>query len=274
MRTVKSFLNDCWLHYFPHKPDRQITLYSPIPGNYPGWYFWLKNGSGVMEMSFAEKTEEKVHFHLKFYPFPESKYFTQLSCGEQIVRLSPLFDDSYIENKSETPCCAGAALAICNLPHKIRKGIPHLHERANLHPTLFSLGKLIFTFKQTNLLKLTLESQNLIIQYSFEGITITDSQGQAHELVPPGEIDRKVPAWEICWHFVSILTHEVFPLNKHFIKKCLRKTSMGQVFYQWRGADLWQEKDPSVSLITHTFYLENKTGKEADNANRKERERL
>ena len=79
MRIINSFLTTCWLQYFSQNEDRQINLYSPIPGINPGWYFWLKNNSGVIEMIFNEATENESHFLLKYYPYPESQYFENLS---------------------------------------------------------------------------------------------------------------------------------------------------------------------------------------------------
>ncbi|MDD4145657.1 MAG: hypothetical protein PHS83_00895 [Clostridia bacterium] len=260
MRLVNSFLTACWLQYFSQNKDRQITLYSPIPGTNPGWYFWLKNNSGVMEMIFLDhdqKTTEgtkESHFLLKYYPYPESQYFENLSCGEQIVRLSHIFDDSYVE-KNHDEGCACSSLHLCSHTPKIKKGIPHFQERKNIHPSLFSLGKLSFAFTENDLKQITLDSQDQLIQYSFEGITILDSNGTPHELVAPGQSDRQMPAWEICWHFVSILTHDVFPQNNLFVKKCLRKISPGQVFYQGKGDDLWEKEDKSVTQIIHTFYF-------------------
>ncbi|HHY06054.1 MAG TPA: hypothetical protein GX532_03630 [Clostridia bacterium] len=254
MRIINSFLTTCWLQYFSQNEDRQINLYSPIPGINPGWYFWLKNNSGVIEMIFNEATENESHFLLKYYPYPESQYFENLSCGEQIVRLSHIFDDSYVEKNQEAGC-ACSSLNLCNHPLKIKKGIPHFLERKNMHSSLFSLGELSFSFTENDLKQITLNSQDQLIQYSFEGITILDSNGIPHELVAPGQIDRKMPAWEICWHFVSILTHDVFPQNNLFVKKCLRKISPGQVFYQWKGDGLWKKEDKGVTQITHTFFF-------------------
>lgn len=256
MQRVTSFLTSSLLVYFQEASQGSISHVSSIQGDQLGWYIWLERNKGVYELiHFASNTlreQEESKFLLKYYPYPDSTYFEGLACAEQVVRLSDIFDDSLIK-LNHTGGCACSSLS-CKGQHSQRvKGIPRILARKKMNPSLFSVGELDFVMKGNRLREMSLTSQDRWIQYSVSGL-IVKQEGVLAQVLAPGEIDRNLPGWEICWEFIDVLVKEVFSKLGLYSQGCTRVAKPGKIYYSREGGEIEGVEDPGVTFITHTFY--------------------
>ncbi len=258
MKQVNTFLSKCWLRYMEQTDNGPITYISTIPGNTPAWYIWLEKDLGVYEIGLYDwrnitSDEEESKFTLKHYPYTDHPAFNNLSCGEQIVRISELFDDSPIQanNNNNCPCCPTHKTKAADLQ---LKGIPKLLTRKEIHPSLFQIGEIAFLMKGNKLQQLSLQAQNISHQYSVSGINI-QKDNKTLQILSPGALDRNIHCWCNCWIFFEIFLDSVLPKLGYTSFKNKKDTAPGYVFYKQEGGDTWKKKDPAVTLITHTFYF-------------------
>ncbi len=258
MRQIYTFLSNCWLKYMEQTENGPITYISTIPGNNPAWYIWPEKEFGVYELNLYDwqhlsSHDEESKFLLRHYPYPHHPSFFDLSCGEQVVRVSELFDDSPIPSNhhNNCPCCPTHVKKSSSLQ---LKGIPKLLARQEIHPSLFVIGEITFLMERNRLQQLSLQAQNIALQYSVSGITIEKSN-QEIQLLTPGSLDRKVPCWCNCCNFLDIFLDAVLPKLGYEAIKNEQVTAPGYIFYKQEGGDTWKKENPAVTLITHTFYF-------------------
>lgn len=258
MKQVYTLLSNCWLKYMEQTNNGPITFISTIPGNNPAWYIWLEKDYGVYDISLSHwhkltSHEEESTFLLKHYPYPHHQSFQDLSCGEQIVRISDFFDDSPIqpEHSNNCPCCPTHKGKSTSLQ---LKGIPKLQAHREIHPSMFLIGEITFFMEANSLKQLSLQAQSISLQYSVSGINI-QKDGKPIQILTPGALDRKVQCWYNCWNFLDIFVNTILPKLGYTAIKNDKVTAPGYIFYQQEGGDTWKKEDPSVTLITHTFYF-------------------
>lgn len=257
MEQINRLLTSTWLQYLNTKLHSSISFLSPIQGEKLGWYFWLAKASGVFELTVLEwqscGMEEESTFILRYYPYPDDDYFLGLSSSEQIIRLSNWFDDSPFLSEPSIGC-ACSALACHQHPHSIVKGIPRLHLRKSIHPSLFTVGDIKFLMEEGRLSQVSLTSQNHIRLIFINGVSI-EHEGSLVQLRAPGEVDRDLLGWNISWFYFEVLIKEVLPRIGLYLKSCRRKTAPGLLYYKDEGGEVYEKVDPTVTKITHTFYF-------------------
>jgi hypothetical protein len=255
MDKINTFLSSCWWNYLNLEKDKNIQYLSPIAGSRPGWYFWLKKRPGVYEFILADSKKrgsmEISTFLIKYYPFPEEEVFDSFATQEQVVRLSNYFDDSEIKGHSDQGGCACSHLHHPKEHCRRVKGFPRFHARGKIDPSLFTIGMVKFYLKgqEPKLLKVKLMGQDLLLEYSQEGIVL-EQGGSLIEVVKPGSLDRSVPAWELCWDLYDLLIKEVFTLMGVHPKSCHRRLKMGMINFQGKGGDRWSTICNTVTHIT------------------------
>ncbi|NLY83399.1 MAG: hypothetical protein GX084_02130 [Acholeplasmataceae bacterium] len=243
----------------------ELTYISRIETERTAWYFWFANVAGVYEFGLKECNYEdgveKSTFMLKYYPEPDEQTFEDFSCSEQIIRLSPYFDNSVInidqEEHESCPCCAGGhhvhehgKECKANLLMRRSKGIPKLLKRSFLKPSLFLIGEVEFYMKQDMLLNSALVSQTEFIQFSEEGLYAGQGD-EVYELVGRGEADRKVKGLHLCQTFYDFLVGTLFDaISIKPIGEQARSTT-GLVSYQRKDGSCrsqWSESVRKVEL--------------------------
>ncbi len=259
MSQVSIFLSSCWWNYFNLDKEKVIQYLSPIAGSKPGWYLWLKKRQGVYELILndvnSRKDVEISSFIVKYYPLPEEEVFERYATQEQIVRLSNYFDDSPIKQprkERQNGCpCSHLHYTDDNKFQRV-KGLPKLHHREKMNPSLFTIGLIKFYFqgKESRLLKVKLISQDTLVEYSNDGI-ILEKDGTLIEVVKPGSLDRSIPAWEICWDLYDLLIKDIFAQMGKFPKESKRKIKKGFIYYKDREGVIWSHVCNSVKQITH-----------------------
>jgi len=255
MRYTNIFLSSCWWNYFNLEHEKQIEYLSPIAGSVPGWYLWLKKRQGVYEFILSEAGQrgelEVSKFLIKYYPHPEESLFDSFATAEQVVRLSPYFDDDFIKSHSGQGGCACSCLHHNHAHCHRNKGFPKVHAREKINPTLFTIGemKLIIGKEEHRLLKSMLISQDRLLEYSQDGILL-EKDGSLVEVIKSGELDRSIPAWELCWDLYDTLIKEVFAKMGGYPRKCRRTSKPGLLFYQGKGGETWSIETGCVTQIT------------------------
>ena len=270
MYYIDRFLNQAiWLLLEKNSKD-ELTYISRIETARTAWYFWLAGVAGVYEFGLKDCNEadgiEKSTFMLKYYPDPDEETFDDFSCSEQIIRMSPYFDNSVInidqEEHESCPCCAGGhhvhehgKECKMNLLMRRSKGIPKLLKRSHLQPSLFLIGEVEFVMKQDMLLNSTLVSQTEFIQFSEEGL-YAGRGDQVYELVGKGAVDRKVKGLNLCRAFYEFLVETLFgAISIKPIGEQTRSTT-GLISYQRKDGSYRNQWSDSVEKVElHNCYM-------------------
>lgn len=263
MEYIDRLLNQAIWLLLEKNSKKELTYISRIETEKTAWYFWLAGVDGVYEFRLKNSCEEngieKSTFILKYYPDPNEETFEDFSCSEQIVRMSPYFDNSIVDidkvEHDSCPCCAGGHQAHehgkeCK-KHFVKsriKGIPKLLKRSCLQPSLFLIGEVEFAMEQDVLLKSALVSQTEFIQFSEEGLYVTQDD-QLFELVGKGEVDRKVKGLNLCRTFYDFLVETLFgAISIKPIGEQARSTT-GLVSYQRKDGSYRSQWSDSVKKV-------------------------
>lgn len=260
MRQANAFLHSCWFNYFQTLGGRRNIHYvSPVPGINPGWYIW-PDSPGVYELSLLEfeqgESRETSRFALKYFPHRETSELQDFSFAEQIVRLSYFFDDSFINEKQDPHECCCAGLTGQYAGPRLVKGIPKLHLRNMMHPSLFWVGELCFLFDANQLLQVSLCSQDRLLQYAVDGVYIQET-GLWKEVVKPGGLDRQVPGWKLSKQFFDLFIDEVLFALGLIPLRYDESIRPGQIFYHKQEGDGYTEESSKVnSIIQKAIFME------------------
>ena len=270
MDYIDRLLNQAIWLLLEKNNKNELVYISRIETERTAWYFWLAGADGVYEFSLKDCCEEngseKSTFMLKYYPDPEEETFEDLSCSEQIIRMSPYFDNSIVEidkvEHDSCPCCAGGhhvhehgKECKTKLVKRRIKGIPKLLKRSLLQPSLFLIGEVDFTMQQDVLLNSALVSQTEFIQFSEEGLYAGQGD-QVYELVGKGAVDRKVKGLNLCRIFYGFLVDTLFgAISIKPIGEQTRSTT-GLVSYQRKDGSYRSQWSDSVKKVElHNCYM-------------------
>lgn len=270
MYYIDRLLNQAIWLLLEKKNKDELTYISRIETEKTAWYFWFSGAAGVYEFRLKDCCEEngieKSTFMLKYYPDPDEEVFEDFSCSEQIIRMSPYFDNSVInidkEEHDSCPCCAGGHNVHehgkeCkkNLVKSRIKGIPKLLKRSFLQPSLFVIGEVEFAMKQDMLLNSALVSQTEFTQFSEDGVYASQDD-QVYELVGKGEVDRRVKGLNLCRTFYDFLVGTLFgAISIKLIGEETRSTT-GLVSYQRKdGSYRSQWSDDVKKVELHNCYM-------------------
>ena len=270
MYYIDRLLNQAIWLLLEKNNKNELTYISRIETARTAWYFWLARANGAYEFRLKDCCEEngieKSTFMLKYYPDPNEDAFEDFSCSEQIIRMSPYFDNSIIkidkEEHDSCPCCAGGhhvhehgKECKTNLVKSRIKGIPKLLKRSHLEPSLFLIGEVEFAMKQDVLLNSALVSQTAFIQFSEEGV-YAGQDDQVYEMVGKGEVDRKVKGLHLCRTFYDFLVGTLFGAIS--IKPIGEEThsTTGLVSYQRKDGSYRSQWSDSVKKVElHNCYM-------------------
>ncbi len=270
MYYIDRLLNQAIWLLLEKNCKNELKYISRIETERTAWYFWLARANGVYEFRLKDCCEEtgieKSTFMLKYYPDPNEDAFEDFSCSEQIIRMSPYFDNSIIkidkEEHDSCPCCAGGHHVHehgkgckTNLVQSRIKGIPKLLKRSHLEPSLFLIGEIEFAMKQDVILNSALVSQTEFTQFSEDGV-YADQDDQVYELVGKGEVDRRVKGLNLCRTFYDFLVETLFgAISIKPIGEETRSTT-GLVSYQRKdGSYRSQWSDDVKKVELHNCYM-------------------
>lgn len=258
MRHIHTLLSNCWWGYFNQAGEKDVEHLSLLPGELPGWQLWLKKRRGVYEFKLSDcaviDDVEISTFSIKYYPCPDEEVFEDFAVAEQVVRLSDYFDDALIQGPSHGEGCACSALHHGHEHGQRSKGIPRFATRDELNPSLFTVGDVRFHVRQedSKLIRAELVGLDRLVEYSQDGISI-EHDGESIQVVKPGTIDRKIPAYELCWDLFDTLLNDVLPRIGVQHKESNRSTENGMVFYTNEGGECWSKESERVVQVRQTF---------------------
>lgn len=194
----------------------------------PGWYFWPKNKRGVfflrLESAAGRDTVFDGFFALYYYPHPREKVFACYSIVEQLARVSDLFSRKQPEQAGACCCLHGHAPSdFSDLGDGL--GIPVPEKRAKLKSWLYRLGAVTCCWEGGRLKRCKVEAPFRSCTWAFKRVTATDGQGNDFTVLDRHDMDRNLPAWELCRFFILNFLND---LNLLKIKHTLERESQGQ----------------------------------------------
>lgn len=158
------------------------------------WYVELQGVEGIYELVLGSYGITKIksnnqsdkwsplesywsYFVIKYYPGLEEGAFDEFSFYEKLLRVS------YFFNEGESR-------------------VPLAQYKSEIHDSFFSVGSLhLFLEKRARLIRLLLCTQDLWMNYNHDGI----KAGSGEWAVEPGQVDRRVRGWDVCWPLFSRL---------------------------------------------------------------------
>jgi hypothetical protein len=170
----------------------------------PGWYFWPKNRRGVyflrLESAAGSGPATDGRFALCYYPHPDEEVFAAYSLIEQLARVSDLFSRKRPEHIGAC-CCRPeqAAGDLSDLGDGL--GIPVPEKRAALKPWLYSLGTVTCRWEGDRLRRCEVEAPFRSCTWAFGKTAVADGQGNDITVLDRHDLDRNLPAWELCRFF-------------------------------------------------------------------------
>jgi hypothetical protein len=186
-------------------------------GELPSWLLWLKERTGAYELELRSwKLKKRIgpsigkegdywgRFTLRYFPHPEEPMFDAYSVYERIIRLSELFDDT---------------------------GTPKYAERDTIDRSYFTVGNLeCYVDTSEAALRMILEAPELWTCYREKGLAVWKN-GTAVHVLQPGERDRNLPAWELCWFFFERLVTAFCYVNETPPCQVWLLSSPGTIFH-------------------------------------------
>lgn len=172
----------------------------------PGWYFWPRGRSGVFLLRLdSARNEGSVlisQWQIFYYPSPDEALFESYTLDEQIVRLSDLFDTA----PPDCECCCECsetehAAKPADLPGGI--GVPRPDVRERLNSWLFWVGDMEWVWRDGSLLSCMVAAPRISRTWACCDRWATQEDGTKVLLRAAGELDRDLPAGEICQEFVG-----------------------------------------------------------------------
>jgi len=147
--------------------------------NKKSWTFKIQKEKGIYCLSFINTIKKKTPwitgvFNLQYFPEEDEKLLDMFSINENIFRADPQFYQ-FIRNAPENEDPLEYA---------------------------FTVGKLLSTIsKDENTIFISFIAPLRWRTIQIDGFSMTDKKGRHIEVVPPGSIDRNVPAFKIGWKF-------------------------------------------------------------------------
>jgi len=244
-----------------HLSFSQINFYSNARG-FPGWHLWFDGKPGAYQLELVEeefiecKTETTGidlpiwgRFLVRYFPHEEEHVFNTFSCYEQMLRTGLIFDST---------------------------GTPTSRGREQLHPSYFTIGYLdVRTNEDRDILELECFAPQRWRDIRVDGILLKSDEENVFEAVHPGDIDRNVPGWELCF----FLFDKLFAGFCHVYKQspllvALAKTN-GRVFMIDANNNIEEKetRDFSHVYLVTSMKLAHGTGSNpADKADKVDRE--
>lgn len=245
-----------------HLSFSQINFYSNAHG-FPGWHLWFDGKPGAYQLELVEeefiehKTENaeirlpvRGRFVVRYFPDEEEHVFNTFSCYEQMLRISSLFDNT---------------------------GTPTPQGREQLHPSYFTIGYVdVRTNQDRDILELECFAPQRWRDIRVDGLLLKNDEENEYEAVHPGDIDRNVPGWELCF----FLFDKLFSGFCHVYKQppvfvALAKTN-GKVFMidAHNNVEEKETRDFSqVYLVASMKLIHGTEGKPADKVDKVDTER-
>ncbi len=183
------------------------VAYRPAPER--GWTFKIKGRKGIYSLTFqgCEKQDAAWFlgiFNLQYFPAPDETVLESFSIGENLLRQEPSFEQ------------------------RLRKD----HEAANALKPLFLIGHVVLVCDaDEKRLLLSCWAPRRWREVRKNGLYVTRDDGTAVEAVPPGGVDRNVPAFALSWPFFDKL---VLTAGYH-----LGQSPLGVVLKTWK-TPVWE----------------------------------
>jgi len=172
-------------------------------------------------------TFSDITFLIKYYPHPDEEVFEDFSIREQLVRLSPCFNE---ETRFPSETCS-----------------------QKLHDSFFVVGTLnISANEDLGILRLALQTQD-----RFTSVLEENLEMKGVVLREAGAIDRNVPGWQLSWEFYrNLLSLYTSKLGKPWLIIGVAEPGL-----LWKcGADNCEAEESSSRLLKtiETVYISTK----------------
>lgn len=266
MNKICGLLSTGALLLHSEKHTSGLDYVSRVDGEEGTWYYWLSSMPGVYELKLKELTEaegaEISKLAIRYYPDVEEECFEKLSCKEQLLRVSEMFDDTDVvipENPDVCPCCGGDVHEEEHEHHHChghraarKKGIPKLVLRKQLPEETYVIGSLELSVTD-KLESLKLTTQDVYKEYVEEGIKLPDAQGKLVELVPPQGLDKAWPGLELVNVFMDFFINKflnVLSINC-ILKEKLELTGESKHFLVNKQVESVADKDVQLFILTY-----------------------
>jgi len=190
----------------------------------PGWYFWPKDRRGVyflrLETALPDDAGVEAGFALHYYPHPEEEVFTRYSFLEQLARASDLFSSA--RPQAAGACCCHEDRTPSNYADlHDGLGIPVPEKRAELKHWLYRVGTVACRWENGQPKRFKAEAPSRSCTWACEKITVPAENGNDFTLIDKRELDRDVPAWELCLSFSLNFLNDISLLNiKRILAGC------------------------------------------------------
>lgn len=201
IHTVEGYLNYFFISVLSQadlKEQVGIRYLSNRWDNYPYWYLWLTEQSGVYKLELIDVVEEKgfdwvANFKVKYYPRESEKVFTQLSIFEQICRTSEAFHN-HPSNSGGCPlhsCAHEHHGQFGDLGHE--SGVPTLEAQTIIPEDFFYAGNILLAYKEKVGTVFKLLSQSTWRVIMTEDYAVADEACDQVIRLHKGDIDRDYP---------------------------------------------------------------------------------
>jgi len=178
------FQNDAARRHFGFSQISQLTTDEGLPH----WYLWFSDTKGAYSLTIHEghtavngndlsdlQTRDPMVLGapvlIRYFPDIDEETFESLSCYEQIARMGSSFDST---------------------------GTPSYEGGRTLHENYFVVGFMdVAVYQLASGVDFFCSAPSTWRDYRRDGLTLTDQNGDAHEVLSPGDIDRDYPGWDL-----------------------------------------------------------------------------
>jgi len=191
--SVETLLFESFQKVFQNEEARQHFGFSRIsqpttPEGFPSWYIWFSEKRGVYSVTIldgqvipndssaatgvvTDKNAVTAHLLVRYFPDINEESFNFLACSEQIFRMSDSFDAT---------------------------GTPSFEGGRAMHKSFFVAGHMnIIIHSSRTDADFFCFAPDRWRDYRPDGLTLTDKNGQLHEALSPGQMDRDFPGWDL-----------------------------------------------------------------------------
>ena len=184
----KVFQNDAARRYFGFSQISQLTTEDGLPH----WYLWFSEKKGAYSLTIhggnvasdgidlpGHQTSNTIVVGapvlIRYFPDIDEETFESLSCYEQIARMGPSFDST---------------------------GTPSFEGGRTLHESYFVAGFMdVIIYQPDAGVDFYCSAPSTWRDYRLDGLALTDQNGDVHEVLSPGDMDRDYPGWDLSFFF-------------------------------------------------------------------------
>ena len=211
---VVGWLNQAWLSMLGQSPragHAGLRYASHQWDHLPYWHLWIEGAPGVYRLEIRGVRQGPgwpwvADLGIRYFPALNEPSFSRLSIIEQLYRQSDIFTGAPAAGPSGCVCQGGGEhhhpQRFADLGGQV--GAPSSGDSHGLPPDLFHVGDLVLAQAEPGwLFRLKTQSEWRV---TLEADLETSGQdGRRLLLRRKGEMDRRLPGWDICRGFFHVL---------------------------------------------------------------------